>query len=93
MSTQGPISGNVKKEKRKRVARAPPGFFGTLVRALHPQACLRACHGNDCFEHEPITDDLITSILADWREDDEKVRAFALEDLRHLVDDDHAYNR
>jgi hypothetical protein len=82
-------------KKRHMRKKSPPSFVCVLVQALHPQACLQACHGTLEDEIEPVfvLEVVIPNILTNLEIGDKRDRCEALEDLQTLTDQQHAQNR
>jgi hypothetical protein len=82
--------------KRKSLKSPPKNFFALLYYAMHPDACLRSCHGQaeDEFEQDQLVlDAVLPDVLACMDSNEEDVRIDALEDLQRLVDKRRAHNR
>lgn len=86
----------MKRKSRKSLKSPPKNFFGILYQAMHPDACLRSCHGqaeDDFEEDQLVLDVVLPDILECLDSRDGDVRKEALEDLQRLVDKRRAHNR
>ena len=75
-----------------------PGFFRVIAQALHPKACLTACHGQVLDEVDMLEDMKVDEVMPDIlaglsTNDDDEARFAALEALHILVDKDRSHNR
>lgn len=91
-----PSSTGASTMKRKSLKIPPKNFFGVLYQAMHPDACLRSCHGQaeeDFEQDQLVLDEVLPDVLVCMDSKDEDVRIDALEDLQRLVDKQRAHNR
>lgn len=99
------IQSNRRRRRRRRLAsKQPPGFFGTVLEALHPQAFLKAFrHVDDSDttvfeENEPMPPELVQQVIFEASQQEANInidvdRLDNLSELQRLVDDHHTYNR
>ena len=91
-----PSSSSPTKSRRKKMNH--PGFFRVIAQALHPKACLAACHGQVLDEVGMLEDMKVAEVMPDVlagmaANDDDEARFAALEALHILVDKDRSHNR